>query len=106
VEPLQDSLPDRYAIESDDSEDDIGQNAYPDAQKKSQRATVTYSAEFVWNEGRDSLSGRETYVAIGQAGLTWASGVHLGNSVAQVRVNEEKASTFTSIYTKSQLYEC
>jgi len=42
-------------------------------------------------------------VAIGQAGLTWASGVHLGNTVAQVRVNEENASTFTFLYTKSQL---
>jgi hypothetical protein len=86
---LQDSLPDRYAIESDDSEDDLGQNAYPGAPKKSQRTKTTYAAEFIWNEDGGSVSGREMYVAIGQAGLIWASGIELGKDIAEIQLNDE-----------------
>jgi len=91
-EPLQDTLPNRYAIESDDSEDDVTLNAYPSAPDQLKRPKEVYIADFVWNEAARSPSGRKTYVAISQAGLTWAAGTALGDPEAQVRVNEEIVS--------------
>jgi hypothetical protein len=86
------TLPNRYAIESDDSEDDVTLNAYPNASKQPKRPKESYSADFVWNEEARTLPGRKTYVAIGQAGLIWASGTALNAAEAQVRINEEPVS--------------
>ncbi|KAG8808457.1 hypothetical protein FRC17_003947 [Serendipita sp. 399] len=96
VEPLQDSAPNRYAFESDDSEDDIGRNAYPGVSERIKRSKHRYDAEVVWNVNAGALGGGNLFVAVGQAGLAWASGVQLAKSIADIQLDDTKvASVFT-----------
>ncbi|KAG8809246.1 hypothetical protein FRC17_003537 [Serendipita sp. 399] len=96
VEPLQDSAPNRYAFESDDSEDDIGRNAYPGVSERTKRSKHRYDAEVVWNVNAGALGGGNFFVAVGQAGLAWASGVQLAKSIADIQLDDTKvASVFT-----------
>jgi hypothetical protein len=62
---------------------------YPGAPKRSSRRKETYEANIVWSDGGGTVSDKHTYVAIGQAGLAWASGIELGPSVAQIQVNDK-----------------
>ncbi|KIM24898.1 hypothetical protein M408DRAFT_26685 [Serendipita vermifera MAFF 305830] len=92
-EPLQDTTPNRYALESDDSEDDVTLNTYPNASKQLKKPKVTYNIDFVWNEDASTVSGNQTYVALGEAGLIWASGTSLDAPRAQVRLNEDSVAS-------------
>ncbi|KAG8821944.1 hypothetical protein FRC18_011165 [Serendipita sp. 400] len=93
VEPLQDGVPNRYAFESDDSEDDIGRNAYPGVPDKTRRTRQVYDVDIVWNMDESTLGGKNMYVAIGQAGLAWASGVQLGAPTAEIQLKDIKVAS-------------
>lgn len=49
-------------------------------------------------------SGKKAYVAIGQAGLVWASGLNLGKNVADIRINEDNVRPSALQYTHCQRF--
>lgn len=94
---MQDTIPSRYALESDDSEDEMGQNAYPGQTGKIKRGSPPAVVELVWNGDGGSLQAHPTFIAVGEAGLAWAAGLNFGPIVAEVHLNEETVSVISII---------
>jgi len=82
IDPLQDSAPPRYAVESDDSEDELGQGVYPERVRPHHKTDV--KVQFHWpGEGQQAM-----VVCIGAAGRAWTAGLELGNRLSQISLND------------------
>ncbi|CAG7849006.1 SubName: Full=Uncharacterized protein {ECO:0000313/EMBL:CCA67380.1} [Serendipita indica DSM 11827] len=95
VEPLQDGLPDRYAFESDDSEDDVAANTYPGVTKRTARVKPAPVIEITWKTEQRQLASDQACVAIGQGGLFWVAGLELGDILVCLNVDGD---TVVDIY--------
>ncbi|KAF8528444.1 hypothetical protein BU17DRAFT_37967, partial [Hysterangium stoloniferum] len=90
VEPLQDTVPPRYQIESDESEDE---DAYPISRVRREAICCDPNILIEWSgpqERRKSL-----LVAVNKAGEQWTQGVELGEAKGKISIdNVEIASAW------------
>jgi hypothetical protein len=81
-DPLSDSAPPRYAIESDEEEDEYNplnlKNSNPDDRP---------SALSIVIQGNNIPNRKELIIATGNAGKYWANGSRLGEQTGSVQVN-------------------
>jgi hypothetical protein len=78
VDPLRDSRSSRYAVESDDSEDELGQGLYPSAISDPSKKREPSKAEIslTWS----GPTGLPLVIAIGNAGKEWTTGLSTSQS--------------------------
>ncbi|KAH8112852.1 Svf1-like-domain-containing protein [Phellopilus nigrolimitatus] len=82
VDPLADTIPPRYAYESDD-EDELADFSVVGSSRGAPDVDVT----IVLGDNREAL-GQVLIVANGEAGAVWGKGAKLGEQVGQVSVNK------------------
>ncbi|KDQ16649.1 hypothetical protein BOTBODRAFT_144435 [Botryobasidium botryosum FD-172 SS1] len=82
IDPLQDSAPPRYAVESDDSEDELGSGVYPE------RIRPQYKTNVVIRFGWSGEGQRPMVVGVGAAGRAWAAGLELGQPLSQIELDD------------------
>ena len=79
IDPLSDTVPPRYAVESDEEEDEI--NPLP-SKPSSQDTTVNVKI------AGDLPTGSTVAVATGDVAAFWAKGASLGEQIGAVFVND------------------
>ena len=92
IDPLADTLPPRYAYESDD-EDETGLDSVLSGVVPS-----TLSAEITFlppGSGRTN-SGGDLIIASGALGVAWARGAELGRQIGQVNMDKRAVRRFPS----------
>ncbi|EIM79608.1 uncharacterized protein STEHIDRAFT_126306 [Stereum hirsutum FP-91666 SS1] len=95
TDPLQDTVPPRYAIESDEEEDEFN----PLSHGKVVREPLTINIKGV---GPFEGVGNDLIIAFGDAGRSWAQGASLEQQRGGVFVNEIQVGlVFTPSWTKS-----
>ena len=85
---MQDTLPPRYALESD-SEDEA---LYPGAAERQAKPALQCEITVKWigTSPGSSLEKRTLVVGIGEPGAVWGKGLRLGDKLGGILLNEEE----------------
>jgi len=83
VDPLRDSRPSRYAVESDDSEDELGQGLYPASQPRTATKRPDPVVSLQWTGATEV----PLIVAVGAASRQWALGLPLSEDRVSIVVD-------------------
>jgi hypothetical protein len=88
IDPLQDTIPPRYALESD-SEDEV---LYPGAAKRQTKPAPQCDVIVRWVSASpgDSLEKRTLVVGVSEPGAVWGKGLGLGDKLGDILLNEEE----------------
>lgn len=87
VDPLADTIPPRYAYESDD-EDELEDLDVKLGSGSSDTRSADIDVRIIIGQNVDIGEGRPLIVASGDVGVVWARGARLGEQVGQVFVNK------------------
>jgi len=88
VDPLQDTIPPRYALESDSEDEEL----YPGAAKRQTKPVPPCEVTVRWTGAPlgNSLEKRTLLVGIGEPGAVWGKGLRLGDQLGCALLNEEE----------------
>lgn len=85
IDPLQDTLPPRYALESDSEDEALG----PGVPKRQTKPAPQYEVIVKW-VGASPGEKRALVVGIGEPGTVWGKGLRLGDKLGDILLNEEE----------------
>ena len=88
VDPLQDTIPPRYALESDSEDEEL----YPGAAKRQIKPALQCEFILMWTGAPpgNSLEKRTLVVGIGEPGTVWGKGLQLGDKLGGALLNDEE----------------
>ena len=88
VDPLQDTIPPRYALESDSEEEEL----YPGAAKRQTKPLPQCEVIVRWTGASpgNSLEKRTLVVGISEPGTVWGKGLQLGDKLGGTLLNDEE----------------
>jgi len=88
VDPLQDTIPPRYALESDSEDEEL----YPGAAKRQTKPAPQCEVIVKWmgTSPGNSLEERTLVVGIGEPGVVWGKGLQLGDKLGGALLNDEE----------------
>jgi hypothetical protein len=87
-DPLQDTIPPRYALESDTEDEEL----YPGAAKRQTKPVSQCEVTVWWTSTpvENSLKKRTLLVGIGEPGAVWGKGLQLGDKLGGALLNDEE----------------
>lgn len=85
---MQDTIPPRYALESDSEDEEL----YPGATKRQTKPVPQCEVIVRWTcaPSGNSLEKMTLVVGIGEPGVVWGKGLRLGNKLGDVLLNDEE----------------
>ena len=88
VDPLQDTIPPRYALESDSEDEEL----YPGAAKRRTKPLPQCEITVRWTGASpgNSLEKRTLVVGIGEPGAVWGQGLQLEDKLGGALLNDEE----------------
>lgn len=88
VDPLQDTIPPRYALESDSEDEEL----YSGAAKRQTKPAPQCEVVLRWTglPPGNSLEKRTLVVGISEPGAVWGKGLQLGDKLGGALLNDEE----------------